>query len=75
MGRTNVDAACATPGAALRYTLDGSRVTASSPAWPAGGVDVGLRATAVLVKGFAAGMIESAVAGGVVAGARAASKA
>jgi len=71
-GVVHVDAACATPGAALRYTLDGSRVTASSPAWPSGGVDVGLRATAVLVKGFAAGMIESAVAGGVVAGARAA---
>ena len=70
-GAVHVDAVCATPGAALRYTLDGSRVTASSLAWPARGVDVGLRATAVLVKGFAAGMIESAVAGGVFAGARA----
>jgi hypothetical protein len=70
-GAVHLDAACATPGAVLRYTLDGSRVTTGSPAWPAGGVDVGLRATAVLVKGFAAGMVESAVAGGVFAGARA----
>lgn len=64
-----ITATCATPGAVLRYTLDGSRVTRDAALWPAGGLTV-RRATAVLVKAFANGLIESAVAGGVVAGAR-----
>jgi len=68
-GQVNVQAACTTPGAVLRYTLDGSRVTSSAPEWPAAGVTV-RRATAVLVKAFAVGMIESAVAGGAVGGPR-----
>jgi hypothetical protein len=59
-----VTAVCATPNAVLRYTLDGSRVLPTSPVF-GGGVVVGARATAVLVKAFAPGMIESAVAGGI----------
>ena len=64
-----VTATCSTPGAVMRYTLDGGRVTAAAPEWPAGGIEV-QRATAVLVKAFAAGLVESAVAGGVFASAR-----
>jgi hypothetical protein len=37
--------------------------------WPRGGVTIAARATPVLVKGFASGLVESAVAGGVVQGA------
>ena len=50
-GVLTVTATTQTPGAVLRYTIDGSRVTSASRQWPSGGVTVGARATAVLVKG------------------------
>lgn len=71
----------ATPGATsygqqLRYTLDGSRPTASSPLWPQAGLALPGRSTAVLVKAFPVAaprsgqapvsqIIESPSAGGV----------
>lgn len=62
-----VTATCATPGATLRYTLDGGRVTEGDALWPSGGVAV-VRATGVLVKAFAPGLLESPSAGGVFDG-------
>lgn len=59
-----VRAHCATRGATLRYTLDGSRPLPSSPVFPQHGVIV-RRATSVVVKAFAKGLVESAAAGGV----------
>ena len=64
-GTLLVSASCTTPGATLRYTIDGSRVTDASPVWPIEELTVGVRAVAVLVKGFKNGMVESAVAGGI----------
>ena len=61
---TTVQARCDTPGATMRYTLDGSRPLASSPVFPSQGVAVH-RATSVVVKAFAPGLVESAAAGGV----------
>ena len=69
-GALAVSASCALPGATLRYSLDGSRPTESSTPWPAGGL-VLRRSAAVLVKAFAPGLIESAVAGGAFGPARA----
>jgi curli biogenesis system outer membrane secretion channel CsgG len=64
-GTLSVSAVCSTPGAVLRYTVDGSRVTSASAVWPEGGLTLGARAMAVLVKAFVEGLIESPVAGGV----------
>lgn len=64
MTSTTVQARCDTPGATMRYTLDGSRPLASSPVFPPQGVAI-QRATSVVVKAFAPGLVESAAAGGV----------
>ncbi len=64
-GMLSITAVCSTPGAVMRYTLDGSRVTPVSSVWPTQGVTVGMRALPVMVKAFATGLIESAVSGGV----------
>jgi hypothetical protein len=62
----SVTASCTTPGAVLRYTVDGSRPTAESLAFPAAGVlQLGPRTVAVNVKAFAPPMVESATNGGV----------
>lgn len=48
---------CATPGAEIHYTLDGTDPTLSSPTIAAGGtVSAGLGATTLRVKAFLAGM-------------------
>ncbi len=65
-----VSASCALPGAMLRYLLYSPRPTKSSPPWPAGSL-VLRRSAAMLVKAFAPGLIESAVAGGAFGPARA----
>ena len=50
----------------MRFTLDGSRPTESSPMWPptpdAAGA-AALRTTAVLVRAFKAGLLPSATGG------------
>ena len=50
-------ASCATPGAALQYTVDGSRPTLDSAPLPGDGLQfaAGFRAVAVFVKAFALG--------------------
>ena len=69
-GSVLVSASCSTPGATLHYTVDGSRPTGNSDVWPTGGVEIHGRATAVLVKAFGPGLVESAVAGGTMAAPR-----
>lgn len=63
----NLVATCATPGATLRYTVDGSRPNSSSPQWPpsaqVSSSAVARQTTCVLVRAFKNGMLPSATAG------------
>ena len=56
----NLIASCDTPGAAIRYTLDGSRPTEASPLWPPNATvaesAVAMHTTPVLVRAFKDGM-------------------
>jgi len=52
--------------AVLRYTLDGSRPTATAPTWPASGqLSLPPRAVAVLVKAFPSAVAAPTAAGGL----------
>lgn len=66
-GTMNFTAAFVTPGCTLRYTLDGSKPTSASATWPSSGwLAIPARTTAVNVKAFADGMLESACVGGIL---------
>lgn len=59
---------CTTPGVAIRYTLDGSRPTDTSPVWPPTAAEATGARVAVLVRAFKAGLHPSASNGMVVGG-------
>ncbi|MCK6455284.1 MAG: chitobiase/beta-hexosaminidase C-terminal domain-containing protein [Phycisphaerae bacterium] len=61
-GSVSVTITCATSGATIRYTTDGSDPTGSSPVYPSGGFSIpGPTTVTVKARGYKAGYVDSAV--------------